>query len=389
MERIGDLERRYVNEVLDGQFRTSMAGKWVRKFEDAFAAKHGAKYGIALCNGTATLHTALAAAGVGMGDEVIVPPLTMAATAFAVLHCGATPVFADIDPDTWCISPASICSRITPRTKAIIPVHIFGMPCDMDAIMDIAAKHNLFVLEDAAQAVGATYKGKLVGTIGHAGSFSFQSSKHLTAGEGGILLTNDEALATKMRKFSGLGYASLGAGQNRITKDDIQKPDAIRHDSVGYNYRPTDLACAVLLAQTERMKDFVDLRVAATIKYSWQLLRGLHKHPSWLRVQRAPYLDGVPSLWAWAILLSEDAPCTWQQFRDKLLELGGDPYYGAWRLNYQEPVFRDMGYQQKGLCPVAESIQPRLMCFKTNYYDIAEAEKQAEILAATIRHFER
>ena len=382
MQRIGDLERRYVNEVLDGQFRTSSAGKWVRKFEDAFAAKHGAKYGIALTNGTATLHTALAAAGVGMGDEVIVPPLTMAATAFAVLHCGATPVFADIDPDTWCIDPASICSRITPRTKAIIPVHIFGMPCDMDAIMDIAVKHNLFVLEDAAQAVGATYKGKLVGTIGHAGSFSFQSSKHLTAGEGGILLTNDEALATKMRKFSGLGYASLGAGQNRITKDDIQKPDAIRHDSVGYNYRPTDLACAVLLAQTERIDELCPMRLASDC---WFLTGN---NCDWLVGQRwDDKSDGA--CWTYAVRLSANAPCTWQQFRDKFLELGGDPYYSAWRLNYQEPAFRDMGYQQTGLCPVAESIQPRLMCFKTNYFDIAEAKKQAKILAATIRHFER
>jgi perosamine synthetase len=395
VERIGELERKYVSEVLDEQFRTSSAGKWVRRFEDAFCEKIGAKYGVALCNGTATLHTALLALGVGPGDEVITSPLTMASPSFAILYCGAKPVFADINPDTWCIDPHDIERKITPKTKGLLVIHLFGMPCDMDAIMDIARRHNLFVLEDAAQAVGATYKGKHVGTIGNAGSFSFQSSKHLTAGEGGILVTDDEELARKFRQISGLGYASLSAGQNRITKDDIQKPDAIRHTEVGYNYRPTDLACAVLLAQTERMEKLVEYRqwVAVAYHYGCWTERSTTKDgrcgvapPSWLEPQFRRDYSIAGSYWTFAFLLKENAPCTWEQFRERFISFYGDSFYGAWRLTYREPVFERMGYPQTGLCPVAEKVQPRLVCLKTNYFDRDEVW-QALALTKTILSF--
>ncbi|MFA5401789.1 MAG: DegT/DnrJ/EryC1/StrS family aminotransferase [Dehalococcoidia bacterium] len=362
--RITDLERSYVNEVLRNQLRTSYAGTMVRRFEEAFARKIGAKYGVACVNGTATLHTALAAAGVGPGDEVIVPPLTMASTAMAVVQCGATPVWGDINPKTWLLSPDKW--PLTKRTKAVIPVTIFGL---LDSLVRLDCLKDLFVLEDDAECVEPG-----MGVFGHAASFSFQSSKHLTAGEGGILLTNDEDLANRMRQFSGLGYASLSAKQGRITKDTIQDPNYARHAMIGYNYRMSDLQAAVLLGQTERMEELLSVRLDAARLYSMAI-----EGCDWLIPQYVP--EGhTHTYWCYPILLSEDAPCSWQEFRRRFIQLGGDPFYAAWRLTYQEPAFG----QYKAHCPVAESIQPRLILLKTNYYD-EDPLKQAEALRATWR----
>src|SRR5204862_479167 len=149
-------------------------------------------------NGTASMHAALAAAGIGPGDEVIVPPLTMASTAMCVLHAGAIPVFADVHPDTWTLDTRSVAERVTPRTKGIIPVGLYGLPADMDPLMHIAQKHKLFVVEDDAECFLGEYHGRVAGSMGHASSFSFQSSKHMTCGEGGMITTNDEDLATRI-----------------------------------------------------------------------------------------------------------------------------------------------------------------------------------------------
>src|SRR5262245_45723932 len=191
LQRISATERAYVMQVLDGEFRSSLGHSMTKRFEETFAAVFGSRFAISFNNGTATMHAALVAAGVGPGDEVIVPPLTMASTTFAVLHAGALPVFADVDPDLWTIDPASIARCVTPRTKAIIPVSIYGLSPDMDPIMELARQHNLFVLEDDAECFLGYYHGKVVGSIGHASSFSFQSSKHITSGEGGMIVTND------------------------------------------------------------------------------------------------------------------------------------------------------------------------------------------------------
>ena len=179
------------------------------------------EFAISFMNGTCTMHAALEAAGVGPGDEVIVPPLTMSSTTFVVLQAHAVPVFADVDPDTFQIDPASIRERVTSRTKAIIPVALYGLSPDMDAIMQIAKEHNLVVIEDDAEAITNTYKGKKIGTIGHISSFSFQSSKHLTSGEGGMIVTNDETLANNIRRFNSLGYAGVGSRKRTIIKTPI------------------------------------------------------------------------------------------------------------------------------------------------------------------------
>ncbi|MSP11347.1 MAG: DegT/DnrJ/EryC1/StrS family aminotransferase [Chloroflexi bacterium] len=399
MTRIGEKERAYVLEVLDTQFRSSGSSIMTKQLEEKFAQAFGVKYAISFVNGTATMHAALAAAGVKAGDEVIVPPLTMASTSFAVLHANALPVFADVDPGTWNIDPASIEARITPRTKAIIPVALYGLIPDMDAIMAIADRHHLFVLEDDAECFLGKYKGRMVGSIGHAASFSFQSSKHMTSGEGGMITTNDETLANETRRFNSLGYATVGAaaGKGKITKDTIQDPGYERHVSVGWNYRMPELCAAVALAQLEHLQELVDMRIYVAHLYA-QALSGC----DWLVPQAVP--EGYEhTYWTYVLRLNNHGSFSWYDFRNKYKELGGDGIYAAWQLTYLEPVFRNGSFKPfiapwhqeqlqaygPGLCPTAESLQPMLLQFKTNYLTSERAKRAADVLAQTIDYFGR
>jgi perosamine synthetase len=390
VQRIGKRESDYVREVLEAQFRSSAGSLMTKRLEEAFARRFDCKYAISFANGTATMHAALAAAGIGAGDEVIVPPLTMASTAFCVLHAGATPVFADVHPDTWTIDPRCVAQRITPRTKAVIPVALYGLAPELDELMALARAHNLFLLEDDAQCFLGRYRGRIVGSIGHAASFSFQSSKHMTSGEGGMVITNDEALATRVRRLGSLGYGAVGsaAGQSKISRDVIQDPGYLRHSSTGWNYRISDLCSAVLLAQLERLDELVAVRTDAARAFS-RALEGC----DWLIPQRTP--EGCEhAYWTFACRLAEDLPFTWQQFRSQYLKEGGDAFYGAWALNYLEPALKGKRFAptqsqsyEPGLCPVAEKLQPRLVQFKTNYFEPARRELAAHALARTIAHF--
>jgi dTDP-4-amino-4,6-dideoxygalactose transaminase len=225
--------------------RTLHSGKWgrldgeeVNRFERSFADYHEAKHGIAVVNGTVSLRVALLAAGIEAGDEVIVPPYTFLATASAVVESNATPIFADIELDTFNLDPRAIEAAITPRTKAVIPVHVGGLPVKMDAILDIARRHRLTVIEDAAHAHGAAYKGRRVGAIGQMGSFSFQSTKNLASGEGGIILTNDDDLAERCRSIHNCGRMPGGAWYE--------------HYVMGGNYRLGEFQGAILNAQMAR-----------------------------------------------------------------------------------------------------------------------------------------
>ena len=392
IERIGELERRYVNEVLDSQFRASKGSMMTSRLEKAFAEKFDQKYAICFVNGTATMHAALVAAGIGPGDEVIVPPLTMASTTFAVLQAGAVPIFADVDPEMFVISHKSIEERITSHTKGIIPVSLYGLSPDMDPIMALAKEHDLFVLEDAAECYLGKYKGRLVGTLGHASSFSFQSTKHITSGEGGIVLTNDLDIALETRRFNSLGYAGVGADKGKISKKDIQDPDYSRHVSAGYNYRMPELCGAVALAQLERLELLVERRQKVA-----ELFSSVINDCTWLTAQKNE-TDYVNSYWAYAVLLTH-TNISWHQFRDTFCSLGGDGIYAAWKLTYLEPMFEkgcpgqhplyQKQYQEykQGLCPNAELIQPKLLQFKTDYWDWNEAEQQIDILKKTISKF--
>jgi perosamine synthetase len=384
--RLGDLERKYLEEVLQSQFRNSRSGGMIRRLEERFAAAFGVRYAIALCNGTATLHTALGAFGIGPGDEVIVPPLTMMSTTFCVFHAGATPVYADVDPRTFTIDPAGIEALITPRTRAIIPVSLYGCPPDMAPIWELARKHRLHVLEDNAQCFLGKYRGKILGSVSDMSSYSFQISKHLAAGEGGMIITDSEDLALKARRFSCLGYGSLGAaaGKSKIARQSIQDPGYERHVSIGWNYRMPEPAAAIALAQTERIDELVELRRRNAGVYAQAL-----GNCRWLSPQAMPP-DSVHTYWTYALKLDRD-DIPWRQWRDRYVESGGDGVYAAWQINYLEPVLRGkkIGSQTmtQGLCPVAESLQPRLFQLKTNYFDSREAERQGEALAKTIKSF--
>lgn len=394
IDRISDKEREYVNKVLDSDFRSSKGSEMMQKLEETFAEMIGKKYAISFVNGTETMHAVLEALSIGPGDEVIVPPLTMSSTTFAVVQSGATPVFADICEDTFLIDPKSIEKNITKKTKAIIPVSLYGLMPRMDEIMEIANKYNIFVLEDDAECVGGIYKQIGVGNYGHASSFSFQSSKHLSAGEGGIVVTDDLELAENIRKVSSLGYAGVSADKGKITKKDIQDPNYSRHTSMGWNYRMPELCAAVALAQVERSKELINIRVKAGEKYLEAV-----KNCNWLKPQYTDF-DSVNSFWTFVVKLDTDK-VSWHKFREQFLEFGGDGIYAAWKLTYLEPMFENMSmlgrernftrpkeYYSKGLCPIAEKIQPRLLQFKTNYWDEQELLNQIEILKKTIEYFD-
>ncbi|HNT33446.1 MAG TPA: DegT/DnrJ/EryC1/StrS family aminotransferase [bacterium] len=241
----GDKEEKALVEVLrSGSW--GLPGIKAREFEQKFSAFQHAEFGVACCNGTIAIEIALLALGVGAGHEVIVPPYTFMATATAVVTVNAIPVFVDIDPDTCNISPEAIEKAITPHTKAIIVVHVAGCPCDMDAILAIANKHGLKVIEDSAHAHGAEWKGKRVGALGDMGTFSFQSSKNLTSGEGGIIVTNNPELADLAESIHNCGRAK-GKGW-------------YEHFQIGANYRLSEFQAAILLCGLERLPEKMAIR---------------------------------------------------------------------------------------------------------------------------------
>ncbi len=393
--RVYGNELMYVEEVLRTEFRSASGSVMMRRLEETFAKRFGSTYAVSFVNGTATMHAALEAMGVGPGDEVVVPPLTMSATTFAVLQANATPVFADVDPETFQIDPKSIAERITPHTRAIITVALYGLSPDMDPIMELAQKHGLKVIEDNAQCFLGTYKGRLVGTLGHCSSFSFQSSKHLTSGEGGIVLTEQRELAENIRKVQSLGYAGVSATTAKITKRDIQDPDYSRHVTMGWNYRMPELCCAVALAQTENIDALIQRRVDVASIFE----EATREFRDWFVPQKVGP-DYTNSYWTWVTRIDNDA-VSWRAFRDRFLANGGDGVYAAWKLSYLEPMFQQMNLlgrerfispenlakYKPGLCPVAERVQPRLVQFKTNYWDIGRAHEQAEILRRTLASF--
>lgn len=244
---LGGNELKYITEAVETGWISS-SGKYVTQFEEAFAKYCGVKYGVAVCNGTVAIHLALAALGIGKGDEVIIPSFTMIATAFAVCYTGAVPVFVDADKETFNIDVNKIEEKITPRTKAIIPVHIFGNPCDMDAITSIAKKHNLYIIEDAAEAHGAEFNGKKAGSFSDIASFSFFANKNLTTGEGGMVVTDSEENYKKCRYFKNMCFP-------------VDAPRVYSHEDIGFNYRMSNLHAAIGLAQTEKADEYRDMRI--------------------------------------------------------------------------------------------------------------------------------
>ena len=377
-------ERKYLEEVLSSGFRAGSDGAFTTRLESYFSKTYGASYSVAFNSGTSTLHATLLAMGCGPGDEVLTPALTPLMCGLAPYYTGATPVFVDSMPDTFLMDPADIERKITDKTKVIFVTHMYGGVCDMDAIMVIAKKNNLMVLEDCAQChMGRTGDGRLVGTIGDAGSWSFENSKQLTCGDGGIITCNDEKLATLIRKIGGLGFKSLTAesGKVRTDRDKLQNPDWDRFDEIGYNYRLGQMAAAVALAQMERAEYFIDLRRAMGLSYTEVLVNS-----ELLTPQRV--LDGYYHTYYTfsAKFNGEKLGVTWEEFRKKYIELGGDGIYAASKLQHQEPVFRDrnIGY---GETPVAVDLQKNLMNFTTNQASEEERNIQIEVMRKTQQYF--
>ena len=293
-------ERKYVLDCIDSNWISSV-GKYTQLFEESFANFCQSRHAIACTNGTIGLHLALLAVNILPGDEVIVPTLTYIATANAVVYCGGTPIFVDCDPETWNIDPVQLAKTITPRTKAIIPVHLYGNPCDMDPIMEIAKHNNITVIEDAAEAHGALYKGKCVGGIGDLATFSFYGNKLLTTGEGGMVVTNDDLLAQHIRQLRGQG----------------QDPHRrYWFPIVGYNYRMTNIVAAIGLAQME--------------KADWHIAQR-RQIAEWYK----KYLTGTPELilpverewtcnvyWLYSVVLSDECQVPRDKVQQRLVDNG-------------------------------------------------------------------
>ena len=258
-----------VVETLRSDWLTT--GPKIPEFEEAFAAWVGARYAVSFSSGTAALHGAAFAAGIGTGDEAITTPLTFAATANCVLYQNATPVFADVSPDTLNLDPERVFAKISPKTKALLPVDYAGHPADLEAMLHLAERHGLAVIEDACHALGAEYKGKRVGSIAHMTVFSFHPVKHLTTGEGGMVTTDNSAFADSMRKFRNHGISS-GAR-------DRQQAGQWHYEMVllGYNYRLTDIACALGLSQLKKLEGNLRRRreIAARYTRAFQEMHGV------------------------------------------------------------------------------------------------------------------
>ena len=255
---LSELEEANVVEAIRSTWISS-SGEFLQRFEREFAAACDCQHALAVSNGTTAIHLALATLNVGPGDEVIVPSMTYIATANAVRYCGAEPVFVDVDPLTWCIDPACIGDAITPRTKGIIPVHLLGHPADMDPILELAGMHGLWVVEDAAEAPFATYRGRRVGSLGRIATFSFYGNKVITSGEGGAVTFQDPALERRMRMLRGQGM------------DPRQR---YYFPIIGFNYRMTNVAAAILCGQMDRSSQILDRRRRVVNQYELRL-RGI------------------------------------------------------------------------------------------------------------------
>jgi perosamine synthetase len=301
----------------------------VSRFEGAFAEYIGTKYAVACSSGTTALHVALLAAGIGKGDEVIIPTFTMGATAFAVYYCGARPVLVDADPETYCIDPEEIEGAVSEHTRAIIPVHIYGHACDMDEIKKVATAYNLIVIEDSAEAIGTKYRGKNAGSIGLIGCFSFYPNKAITTGEGGMITTNYTNIFSRARHYINMCF---GMGADRYL-----------HSDIGYNYRMSGMQAALGVSQLERVDELVQKRIDNAKLYN-DLFEGFKKV---IPPTEKPWCTN--SYWLYAILL--DGTVSVYKFIEEMSKMGVEtrPFF--------KPIHRQPFYKcRREEYPVADYI---------------------------------
>ena len=351
-------ELEYITETVKTGWISS-AGKYLQQFEQEFSRYCGAKHGISCSNGTKAIHLALAAMNIGKGDEVILPSFTMIGSCNPIIQTGATPVLIDSELSTWNIDPTKIEQKITPRTKAIMVVHTYGHPVDMDAIMAIARKHNLPVIEDAAEAHGAEYKGKKTGSLADIACFSFYANKIITTGEGGMVVTNNDKWAERARKLRNHFF-----GEPRFL-----------HQEVGYNYRMTNMQAAIGLAQLEKIDDYVGAR-----RNNAQLYNSLLKDiPGLTLPPEAPWAKNV--YWMYGLLVNkEQFGLSMPELRKKLEEKGIETrtfFIGM----HKQPAYAHFNFVQEEF-PVAEQLEREGFYLPSSSHLTAE---QIHYIAATIK----
>ena len=375
----------FLQQAIRGNQSPSGKG-WVNEFERRFADRLEVEYAIATNSGTSAIHAGLAALGVGPGDEVISPALTVIMDAFATIALGATPIFADVDPDSWIMDPLDVESKISTRTKAIIVVSWFGLPVDMEPYRVLSEKYRLPILDDSAETLFVRdRRGAFAGTSAHVGAFSFEEKKHLTTGgEGGMLVTNSEDLAIRARKFAGLGYKHMTAQSGRTSLDAsvFQQPEYQRFDSFGLNYRMTPITAAIGLGQLENLETLLERR-----KRNASLFLEVIQDWPWMIPQRAP--DGSDHGYYTLGIRYEGeqyAGVSWHKFYELFRDAGGDGFYANCQCPFNEPFFaedpkrRSIANQGLVTCPTAVELQKKVMAFKTHYVSNQEAEQQARAL---------
>jgi perosamine synthetase len=330
-------EKKYLIECIDTGWISS-EGSFVKRLEADFAKLMGCAHGMAVCNGSVAIELALAALRVGPGDEVIVPSFTIISSAAAIVRAGAVPVVVDCQNDTWNIDPALIAGKINSRTKAIMVVHIYGLPVDMDPVIMLARKRGLFVIEDAAEQHGQTYKGKPVGSLGDIATVSFYPNKQITTGEGGMVVTNDHVLAERCRALRNLCF---------------DKERRFIHEELGWNFRMSNIQAAIGVAQLERVDNVLAKKRQIGSWYQ-QHLRG---HPLLqLPLERTSYADNI--YWVFGVVLEDRVPFDAVGAMARLKAKGIDTRHFFWPL-HEQPVFRKKGWFANEHCPVSERIARR------------------------------
>jgi perosamine synthetase len=325
-------EKKYLIECIETGWISS-EGPFIKEFEQKFAARVGRKHGIAVCNGTAAIDAAVEALGIGPGDEVILPTFTIISCITQIVRSGATPVLVDSDPLTWNMDATQIEAKITSRTKAIMVVHIYGLPVDMDPVLEVAKRYNLKVIEDAAELQGQTYKGKPCGSFGDISTFSFYPNKHITTGEGGMIVTDDDELAETCRSLRNLCFMP----EKRFV-----------HERLGWNLRMTNMQAALGLAQLERLDKFVTRKRRMGAMYT-KLLSGI----SGVQLP-LPYADYAKNIyWVFGLLIDESSGLDAQAAMKRLAGkgIGTRPFFYPM---HQQPVLRRLGLFEGVSMPVAE-----------------------------------
>jgi perosamine synthetase len=376
-------ELKLLRQALVSQNLCCIGGQMVTALEKEFAEMYGVPYGVASTSGTAAIHVALGALNLNPGDEVITAPITDLGTIIPILYQNAIPVFADID-DTYNIDPADVVRKITPRTRAIIAVHLFGNPCNMDAMVEIAKRHNIALIEDCAQAHLAQYKGKYAGTIGDIGCFSFQQSKHMTTGDGGLTITSNKSYYERMKLFADKGYARKGWGARAYL---FHAP----------NYRMTELVGAVGLAQLKKVRSVVERRREAGL-YLTELLSGLDE------VQTAPTTPGAThSYWLYPLTLRNvDSQVFAAEMKKArvhvLIGYTGKPIYLCSESLTAKKTYGDSEFPfscnagqtyeyKEGLCPRAEAMLPKLICLPLDEkWNRREVERVAGVISSIVKN---